>query len=56
MLVISATTLVLTMFMLSSFTHKAVPWLLIAIQTVSFMRTLLSFVFMSWVVFLLNEE
>ncbi|KAL9711661.1 hypothetical protein Ac2012v2_004732 [Leucoagaricus gongylophorus] len=30
------------MLMLPSFTHKAIPWLLISIQTVSFMRNLWS--------------
>lgn len=39
---ISAVTIVLAFFMLSSFSHNAVPWLLVTIQTLGFMRTLWS--------------
>ncbi|KAF9453972.1 hypothetical protein P691DRAFT_811751 [Macrolepiota fuliginosa MF-IS2] len=42
MMFISAVTTVLAFFMLSSFSHNAVPWLLVTIQTLGFMRTLWS--------------
>lgn len=42
MLVISATTIVLAFLALPNLVHNAVPWLLVTIQTLSFMRTLWS--------------
>jgi hypothetical protein len=44
MLLMSAITIVLAFFLLSSFSRNAVPWLLVTIQTLSFMRTLWSLV------------